>query len=86
MSFYFVSFSLFDLIPIEMIPIAIAKSKGPIIPSNVMMAISIPLPALLFGSPKQVAHAISVSADVYRPEIIMYLKYFILYGLEFFHY
>tara|TARA_Y100001970_G_scaffold197648_1_gene240425 strand:- start:165 stop:374 length:210 start_codon:yes stop_codon:yes gene_type:complete len=69
-----------------MIPIAIAKSIGPMIPSNVMIAMSIPLPALLFGSPKQVAHAISSSADVYMLEIIMYLKYFILYGLEFFHY
>ena len=50
------------------------------------MAMSIPLPALLFGSPKQVEHAINSSADEYRADIRIYFKYLILYCLEFFQY
>ncbi len=64
----------------------IANSNGPIIPSSVMMAMSIPLPALLFGSPKQVEHAINCSADEHRADMRIYFKYLILYCLEFFQY
>ena len=64
----------------------IAKSNGPIIPRSVIMAMSIPLPALLFGSPKQVEHAINCSADEHRADMRIYFKYLILYCLEFFQY
>ena len=40
----------------------IANNNGPMIPRRVMIAISIPLPASLFGSPKHVEHALSESA------------------------
>ena len=67
-------------------PMTIANSNGPIIPSSVIMAISIPLPALLFGSPKQVEHAINNSVDEYKAGMRIYFKYLILYCLEFFQY
>jgi hypothetical protein len=41
----------------DTIPAAIASKIGPIIPKRVIMAMSIPFPALLLGSPKHVAQA-----------------------------
>ncbi len=47
---------------------------------------SIPLPASLFGSPKQVEHAINSSADEYKVDMKIYFKYLILNGFEFLQY
>ena len=50
-SYYFTWFIFFDFSPMDTIPTRIANNNGPITPSSVKIAMSIPLPALLFGSP-----------------------------------
>jgi len=58
----------------DIIPAAIANRIGLITPKRVIMAISIPFPALLLGSPKHVAQAKIKSDDKIRLKIIPCFK------------
>jgi|ETNmetMinimDraft_27_1059897.scaffolds.fasta_scaffold104851_1 hypothetical protein len=54
-------------------PAAIAINIGPMMPNNVRIAMSIPFPALLFGSPKHVAQAIIILGRNRIPSEIIFV-------------